>query len=269
MDKQKGQTLIIIVLTMMMALAVGISASSRFIKSVNVTTKSDSSNRALAISEALTERLLAKTYTTLKEYIDYGNCGTECALTISGGDGVLATASAVLSYVGNSTSPLAVSLKRDKVVEVDLTGYTANKILSVCWNNPQSGGEASVVGFLVYDTGSNTYVLSNFAYNSLSSVYSSNCFSQADANYGYTNCFNIAGQTTPKLLRLRSVYNDVDAFVIPATGVSIPTQGILIKTTGSVQGLTRVISVVKSTSSLPTSFDYAIQMKSSTETFSN
>ena len=95
MDKQKGQTLIIIVLTMMMALAVGISASSRFIKSVNVTTKSDSSNRALAVSEALTERLLAKPYATLKEYIDYDNCGTECALTISGGDGVSATASAV------------------------------------------------------------------------------------------------------------------------------------------------------------------------------
>jgi len=103
----------------------------------------------------------------------------------------------------------------------------------------------------------------------LSSVYSSNGFSQAATNFGYTNCFNIAGQTTPKLLRLKSVYNDVDAFVIPAPGVSLPIQGILIKSTGSVKDLTRVVSVIKSAASLPTSFDYAIQMKSTTTTFSN
>lgn len=269
MRNQKGQTLIIVVLTMMMALAVGVSVSSRFLKSVNVTTRSDSSNRALAVAEALTERLLAKPYATLKGYIDFVNCGTECALTINGTDGVLAIASAVLSYVGNSPSPLSVSLKRNKVIEVDLTGYTANKTLSVCWNNPQSGGEASITGFLIYDTGGSTYVLSNFAYNSLNSVYSSNGFSQSAGNYGYTNCFNIAGQTTPKLLRLKSVYNDVEAYVIPAAGANIPVQGILIKSTGTVQNATRVVSVTKSNSYLPIPFDYAIQVKSTTEPFSN
>ncbi|OGC57793.1 hypothetical protein A3H26_00735 [candidate division WWE3 bacterium RIFCSPLOWO2_12_FULL_36_10] len=268
-ENQKGQTLIIVILTMMMALAVGISVSSRFLKSVNVTTRSDSSNRSLAVAEALAERLLVKPYATLKGYIDFGNCGTECALTINGEDGISATAGAVLSYVGNSTSALSVSLKRNKSIEVDLTDYTANKTLSVCWNNPSTGGEASITGFLVYGNGSSTYVLSNFAYNSLSSVYSSNGFSQAATNFGYTNCFNIAGQTTPKLLRLKSVYNDVDAFVIPAPGVSLPIQGILIKSTGSVKDLTRVVSVIKSAASLPTSFDYAIQMKSTTTTFSN
>jgi len=269
MRNKKGQTLIIVVLTMMMALAVGISISSRFLKSVNVTTRSDSSNRALAVAEALTERLLVKPYATLKGYIDFGNCGTECALSINGTDGVLATASAVLSYVGNDSNSLPVSLKRDKVTEVYLTGYTANKTLSVCWNNPQSGGEGSVAGFLVYDTGGSTYVLSNFAYNSLNSVYSSNGFSQAVSDFGYTNCFNIVGQTTPKLLRLKSVYNDVEAYVIPAAGATIPVQGILIKSTGTVQNSTRVISVTKSNSYLPIPFDYTIQVKSTTNPFSN
>jgi len=263
----KGQALVVVVFIMTLALAIGITASTRLLKSVDIGVKQDASGRALSVAEAAVERMLRLDTQTLSNYITYGNCGSNCQLTITGEDGVLAQANVTLSFIGNSQNPLAIDLKTGDVFEVDLTGYQNGKALQVCWNNP-SGDRPSIYAMLVYGS-SPTFAIDSYAYNSIGSVYTSNGFSNPSASGGYDNCFTIPGHTNPKLARLRAFYNAVTAYILPSGGAAIPGQGIMIESMGSVSGVTKIVRVVKSKPFLPLQFDFAVFSKSATSPLSN
>ncbi|MBI2620610.1 hypothetical protein HYW61_00095 [candidate division WWE3 bacterium] len=264
---QSGQTLVIIVLVMMMALAVGTAVSSRFIKSISERVQTDSSVRALAVAEAAIERLLRLPDSTLQDYVKYGTCGSDCELEIVGGDGVVAKTTVVLGNVGGSSDILNVSLTTDSVVEVGLDGFNNNTDISVCWNNP-SGIKPSVAGILIYG-GDDSLGVDNYAFNSIGSTNIDNGFDDAASVSGYENCFEAVGRTNPRLLRLKSYYNNVDAVVLPGNGASLPIQGILIEATGKVADAVKKVSVIRSNKFLPVQFDFAVFNKSATFPLSN
>ncbi|HRY56822.1 MAG TPA: hypothetical protein P5014_01525, partial [Patescibacteria group bacterium] len=68
---EKGQTLIIAVIIMAIALAVGVTVSSRFMSTLKNISESDNSTRALAVAEAAIENMLVVPQETLENYINY------------------------------------------------------------------------------------------------------------------------------------------------------------------------------------------------------
>lgn len=268
---ESGQTLVIIVFVMVIALAVGIGISNRFVSNLRISSVVDSSGRAVSVAEALVERLLIVDNSTLEDYINFGSCGSNCTLTIPGIDGVDATATATLSYEGNTSDPLQVPLTVSETVEVNLDTYNDLSDSWVCWDDISGfpgSAQPSIVAMHVFGN-SGSYSMNTYAYNAISSTNTSNGFDTATALYGYDNCITISGQNNPRLLRLRPIYNSVTAYFIPDSGVTVPSQGIRIEAEGSVLDTRKTVTVIKSATSLPVDFDFAIISRSETEPLSN
>ena len=263
----KGQTIAAILLLLTLALIVGTGVSARFITTLRTRVTTDFSYRAEGAAQALAERILLKDFQTLKDYITYNNCGSNCTLTISQ-SGIDSSATASLSYVGNSSAPYEVNLKTTESSEVSLLSYGNNKNLNVCWNNLSSGVKPSVIALYVSGT-TGSYQADSYAVNASGSSYSSNGFISASPNFGYSNCFTITGKSSPQILRLRSVYANVNVYVLPLAGSNIPSQGIKIISKGSSGNATKTIVVTKSDTFLPVDFDYTLFQNAVDETLTN
>ncbi len=268
MFNEKGQALIIVLLVMIMALGIGLAVSQRIITSYKRTTNLDSGSRALAVAESAVERILILSTSTLDQYISNNSCGSNCQLTITGSDGVVAKADVTLAYTGNSISTFNVDIEKDHTYEVDLVGYQAGKQLELCWDNAVSGDNPSIYSSYIY-LSSGTYKVTKYAYNSSSTTYSLNGFSSSSPDLSYPNCFTFTPASTAQFLRVRAVYNDVSLHVIPKGGATLPIQGYLITSTGYVNNVKKTIKVVKSKPTLPSSFDFAIFSTSDTQPLGN
>lgn len=265
---QKGQTITAVIMIMLIALTIGVSVSTRFIKSLRMTSRTDTSSRAVAVAEAAVERMLDTDYQVLSDYISFGNCGTTCTLQIIGADGVIATANVTLSFAGGTSEPYPISLRENEVIEVSLEGYPDNDDLNICWDSPGEGELPSVTGILIHGTDGN-YQADAFAYNSIGSIYGANDFSEATSGSGYGHCALVNGVTDMVSVRVRSIYNDVNANVVSEAGVDLPSQGILISSIGTVVDTERKVEVVLSNPYLPLPFDYMIYSKSTSSPLSN
>lgn len=267
-EREKGQAIVVIFILMTLALSVGIGVATRFVKNLRMSERVDISARSVAIAEAGIERLLLLPYETLADYIQYSSCGTDCYLEVTGDDGVVATATVTLSHLGASSDPFLVSLSTTETREVDLDGYPTSANAWVCWNDAPSGETASVTGLYFHGT-RGSYGVDNFAYNPVGSTHIENGFDNASANLGYSHCFSILSKDDSKMLRLKSVYNDADVFIIPAPSEELPSQGILLESVGEVDDVEKIVRVVKSNPFLPGYFDYVLYSKSQEEPLAN
>lgn len=267
MLNNKGQTLIFVAFVMIIALSIGVVISDRIIGGLNRSSGFDSSARALGVAQALSERVLALPNTTLDAYIQNNNCSTACNLSITGSDGVISTATATLSYAGSTATEFNVSVQKDSVYEVNLSGFSNSASINVCWENADSGNNPSVVASHVYGTSS--YSIVKYAHNSTSTVYTANGFSTAGAYLSYPNCFTVTAKTNPKLLRVRAVYNDLKLHIIPQSGSTLPVQGYLITSVGAVNNVKRTVKYIKSSAFSPFPLDFAIFSTSETSGLGN
>jgi hypothetical protein len=265
---QNGQTLIIVLSVMAIALLVGISASTRFLSTLRNLARTDSSSRALAVAEAGVERMLALDIEVLRDYVNYSTCGEECEIEIIGEDGVRAFALVSLSLEGETSDPYPVDIKTTDSYEVNLVGYPSATELYVCWNDPSSGYAPSIEALHYYGS-LGSYSVESYAYNSVVSYFGDNGFDNALPAYGFSNCFTVAGVQNPQSLRVRSLYNDVTVHIIAGTNAIIPYQGILIVSEGTVSEATRRVAVVKRDPVVPVDFDYILYSKSETEPLAN
>ncbi len=262
-DSEHGQTLVIVVIVMILALTIGVTVSNRFISNLRTQVKVDSSYRAQAVAEALVDRLLVLPDSTLEDFVTYGNCGSTCTLTITGADNVVSTAQATLTTLGNSSASIEVPLSTTDSVEFNLNGYGNNQQLWVCWQSlagVSAAEQPSVVLLHLYGSTGN-YSTQSYAANTIGSSNTNN-FSAAVAAQSYQNCIQVSGVSDPKALRMRSLYNNVDVFVVPASGQSLPSQGIQITSTGTVLNAKKKVTVVKSRPYLPVDFDFTLYSKS-------
>lgn len=263
---QNGQTLAVMLILMLLSLSLGITISNRFIKSLRSTTRVQANYRAQAVAEAAVERILIKDVEELINYIEFGNCGLDCFYQITNDDGVIETATIELSYLGNSSDPYVMQLAQNQPNELVLTGYPNNQNISVCWDNP-SGTPPSVTGYMVYGTSGN-YQMNSFARNSSGSTVS-NGFDTTTGGSGFDSCFSVNTQTNPVMLRMRSLYQDLEVTVIPAASTTLPSQGILIESTGQVMDSTKKLSVIKGNNLVPLDFDFVLFQRSATEALHN
>jgi hypothetical protein len=252
-----GQVLVAVTILLILALSVGVAASSRMLKNIKVFSRSDDSAKALAAAEAAVERILLKDDDTIDEYITNGTCGSDCYISFADSS----EATVALSYLANTEEPFEVSLSISDVSAVDLEGYPSGSIVDVCWDE-----DTSVVGLYVYLD--SEYKAEPYAYNPTGFDFG-NGLLVASAGHGYASCFQVDTEGTPQLLRLRAEHLDTTATVFPASGQTMPGQGFLIESVGKAGDTVKKVRVAKRNSVLPAIFDYAIYQASETESLSN
>ncbi len=261
---EKGQVIIIATFIMVLALAIGISVSNRFISGIRNISEADNSSKALSMAEAAVEKILLLPGTTLESYITNNNCGSDCQLEIVDTTGQRLRATVTLSYTGQSTDQAyPLDLLEGQTVEVFLQGYTSGQNVYVCWNT-----DASVEAQYVY-TQSGATLVTPYAVNAASSTHSENYFSTATSLFGYNSCVTIPATNTPQALRIKPYYRETEVFVLPAAGYGLPIQGIQIEAIGSAGNARRKVTVVKTNSYVPTQFDYVLYQKSDSQALSN
>lgn len=259
----RGQALITVIMIMVIALAFGITISTRFIKNLHSVSESDFAVRALNVAEAAAERILLFDVGELGDFINNDSCGTNCVLTIIGSDGVVSTANVSLSFLGNSSSNYTFFASQPSVVQVDLQSYAGSSV-DVCWDD----NDASVYGSYLKTTGGD-YLIDAYAYNSIVPYDSANGFSSSISANGFSNCFSVSMDSTPVGLRIRPLYKDVSITIIPQSGYPLPSQGILIEASGVTETANSEVQVIRSNAFMPALFDYVLYQRSDIVPLSN
>lgn len=261
---QKGQMIIIVLFIMSLALAVGVTVSSRFIGTMRNITESDNSNKALAIAEAAIEKVLLLPTATLEDYITNNSCGTDCFVEVSAPNGQVLRADVTLSHTGQTIDEAyPLDLLEAQTTEVFLEGYASGQNIYICWNT-----DASIGAHYIYSE-SGTIKSKAYAANAVTSIHTENNFNSATALFGYNNCLTLVAINTPLALRIKPYYRETEVFVVPAGGYGLPIQGIQIKSVGIAGNSKRTVTVVKTNSYVPGIFDYVLYQKSDTESLSN
>ncbi|HOD01264.1 MAG TPA: type II secretion system protein [bacterium] len=260
---QKGQTLVITLFVMVIALTVGVIVSSRLISTLRNVSESDNSSRALAVAEAAIENILLLSQETLEDYINYNNCGNDCVLEILGESNYRARADVILSFAGASNEPYVVKVKEGEVYQLFLDGYGSNSVVNVCWDNNSSIYASYIYG----DSGSVS--LEVYAYNPVGYPENENGFSEATPLHGHTNCFLVDTVGAPKALRIKPYNEETFVYFVPAEGQDIPSQGILIKSVGRSGDAVKTVEVLKTAGAAPGYFDYVLYQKSANDPLSN
>jgi hypothetical protein len=248
-NPQKGQTLIIVVSVMILALAIGVTVSTRFLKTLRSVSEADLSSRAVAVAEAGAERMLVLPMATLSDYITNNSCGSSCSITITGTDGVTSTATIVLSFEGNTPAAYPITLDAAQTTEISLAGYPSSRNVSVCLTNTALINPLSVSALFLYGH-KGSYKVDNYFFDTF-------------------GCHVITGRSSPVSLRIKSVYDDITGTVLPDTNLTIPSQGILIASSGKSGDIVKKVTVLKTDPVLPTEFDFILYSKSESDPLSN
>ena len=261
---EQGQVIIIATFIMVLALAIGISVSNRFIGGIRNISEADNSSKALSMAEAAVEKMLLLPSSTLESYITNNNCGSDCQLQIVDTTGQTLRATVTLSYTGQTIDAVyPLDLSEGQTVEVFLQNYTSGQNVYVCWNT-----DASIEAQYVYKQSNNT-LITPYAANAAASTHTENGFSTATALFGYNSCITVPATNTPQALRLKSYYRETEVFILPASGYGLPIQGIQIAAVGTAGNAKRKVTVVKTNSYVPTPFDYVLYQKSDSQALSN
>jgi Tfp pilus assembly protein PilX len=260
---QSGQTLIIIIVVMTLALTIGVIISSRFINTLRNISESDNSSRALAVAEAAIENVLIIPDETLVGYVNHNNCGSDCVLEISGFSGYKARADVTLNFAGSSNEPYKIKIPNGEVYQLSLNGYGSDTEIDVCWDNL-----SSVYASYIYEQSGG--VLSQaYTYNPVGYSGPINGFLEAISNHGHLSCFSITAVGTPRALRVVPYSQESVIYFIPSSGQNIPSQGIEITSVGRSGDAVKTVKVLKTTGYVPEYFDYAVYQKSLSDPLSN
>lgn len=259
---QKGQTFVAMVFLMVLALIIGISVSSRFVSTLRQLTRRDDASRALSIAEAGIENILLKSNDTLEDYINYGSCGNDCITQITDVTGQEIKAEISLSFAGNSEEIFELRGMQGEILQVNLSGYSSNSVISVCWNT-----NSSIYASYIYKDGSETKS-EIYAHNPVGTTYD-NYFSEASPDHGFSSCFDVSTLLSPDMLRLKLYNSDSIVYIVPAPGEVIPRQGILIESVGYAGNAVKTVKVLRTEPISPGILDYALYQKSTEEPLSN
>lgn len=265
----KGQALLIVLLITLVGLTVGLSVVSRSLTNIKISTQTEESDRAFAAAEAGVEEALR-----LGSAPPAGTVG-DASYTVQ------------LNQVGGGIAPFLFPTKitKDEVASIWLVNhrddgsleetplYPANGTISVCWgeNTTLDDSTPAIKADIIYKVGSD-YKIGRGVYdpkrdreNSFEDVTNKsggNCAAE-----GKTQAFRkdikfsdlgIPGGAILELLRLRVFYNETTVAVAPLGGASLPLQGKMVESTGTLGGISRKIKVFESYPSLPPIFDYVL-----------
>ena len=290
MKKNNGQVLIVILLAMVIAVTVALSVASRSITNIRTATQSEEAQIAYGAAEAGIEEVLRQGVDEILrkvaagESIPSGTVGQAqytTALTPVGGK--------VASYPGIYQTLDAV--KKDESLQVDLYGGTGIVSVDIYWGIGYDPGQAPALEISriyakdTYGTGDpsdDTFKVEKNLFNAeclatmtgqsapfdtvgckkssvgdpipeiLGDNYSNRVSINLDCPSGFSGC-------TPMLLRIKSLFNRTKILVqVKPDTATLPTQGVVIESTGTYKDSTKKIQIMKPYSNLPAVFDYVL-----------
>jgi len=279
MGWQKGQTLVVVLLVLAVALTVGLSIASRGISEVRVASVEDEASRALAAAEAGVEASLGSVAST----------GVVTNIAGGGSSYVLNSSSAG----GGSQQTFGERTKAGDVATVYLSGRDGSGNLrlddanafdrefAVCWGNaPDIDINTPAVVLKVYYYDGGNYGVAGIAYDPVSARAARNGFVVATspgagpcmingAEYGAFWVKNINLVTTlgmpalakPLALRMRLVYNGETGQALGVVGDNLtgshdfPVQGVNLVSEGQAGSVVRKLSVYTGYGDPPSLFD--------------
>lgn len=280
-----GQTLVIVLLAMVASLTVGLAVSTRTISTLRQTTFTSQAAAALSAAEAGAEEALKRladtedacsasvtsggscVYSSASKTYTSGPCLTaldapsgQYKKSFSGTGESGATFSYCVEQGGGGSTDYTFDLEKDKTQEIKINsgeagGYSGSSV-SVCWYI--QGFDRTPAASLEIISVSGSAMISKAAYNSNTDGQTGNGF--ASAPTGDTTYKNCATVDTPsvKIVRVRSLYNDVSVVVKPQTGSLLPFQSYQIGSIGSLGGVVKKVRVTKSLPALPSIFDFGL-----------
>lgn len=268
--KESGQILVAVLLVMIISLTVGLAVSYRSLSSLRGSTYTTQSITAYHAAEAGVEEALNELESG-EAVLTSCTSGSPCTASFAEAD------SGFGYYVergGGTPDPYLLNLQQDETVELKLNGF-AGSTLDFYWYvsaNDPSGEHALLLTF-VSGTGGDT--ITRYAYdnnysangNGFDDTVSAGTYSRtADGqtlDYSYY-ISSLSVPSTPQLLRLRAIYNDVTVVVDPSTN-DLPAQSYVITATGTSAETQRTLEVTKGLPALPPIFDFAIFSGSTTQ----
>lgn len=269
-ENQKGQALLIVLLVMVVGLTVGLSLATRSVTDIKISTQLEESSRAFSAAEAGIE-------SALKGEVATGACSGDVTVTPN------VTYNACVETAGGTASPLSLGKigiadtytvwlvwhKNDG--SLDLTPPYTNSPYSgtsidVCWQKTEGTIEPAMEITLIYKDAGGSYKVQRGAYdpslatrlppNNFSATSNIDCgLSSLGFSYGTTFSFPL-DLNIPIALRLRPFYADSNVGIRPL--VDLPSQGLLIISTGRLGDTRRKVQVIQSYPQLPAIFDYVL-----------
>lgn len=266
---QKGQALLVVVLVMVVALTIGLSAISRSITNVKTSTEEANSAQALAAAEAG----VAKTVQTnvaagVGSFGTSGNYNTTSgnadvtSRTLNGGNVVIQDEGVDLWLVPHDSG-------------TRLPNYSSpwppsgSANLNIYWadTNTNGGCDEAALEVILVKGPTSAPTMSKYAYDPCTERRTVNHFSTC-----FLNClvdFTIAGKrlyrgitipvTNGLIVRIIPLYKNANIAVAQAGGPAIPTQGTIITSTGTAADVQRKLNVFQAFSSVPVElFAYGI-----------
>lgn len=274
MKNQQGQVILMLILVMTVALAIGLSVIQRSLSDISTSGKVEQSSRAFSAAEAGIEKALRNDFT--------GASFTDASATVTG-SGEIPT----VPSVGTRQDPLEYPpLAKEEVAQVWLADYTSltnppptvyiNTSLDVYWGNSDTDKAALEVTLVYYD-GTKYANRKWYLDNAAASRSSANNFDQVTCTGSYSlagyKCKKTLGDTTginngvlPTgliLLRARLLYNSTSQpFAVQAVGTcsncSLPPQARIIESIGIAGETQRKIQLFQLYKVVPPYFDYGI-----------
>lgn len=274
MRNQKGQVILVLILVMTVALAIGLSVIQRSLSDISTASKVEQSSRAYSAAEAGIERAIQANINITN--LNLGNNATVTAVV----DDTVPDSNQALEYP---------SLSKEEVAHVWLANpetlaasYNLGTI-DLYWGTPNTSDQPALEITVVYQDNSGEYKSRKYFYDSDSIRASANRFSTTSClSEGQGPIYTSLSPTVRKkflcatqiginsswlpglskliLLRARILYSNVSQplAVLPSTGGSLPNQAKIFKATGQSGQTQRKIQVTRLEKVVPFFFDYAV-----------
>ncbi|MCL5439267.1 MAG: pilus assembly PilX N-terminal domain-containing protein [Patescibacteria group bacterium] len=249
---ERGQTLLIVVLIMVVSLTVGLAVASRSIVNLRTSTEEENSQRAFSAAEAGVEQLLKPT-----SGVDtaQGNLQNKATFNAKITD-VKGT-----SFLVNSSNPIA----KDDGVDIWLTSHNSDDSLdyssrwagdlTVFWGSSQDACSNAAVEFILL-SGQNaaSAKTTRYTFEPCAARRVQNHFQAPEAggtigdkNFRYSKKIN--GMTDGIIVRVVPIYQSTPVGILGS--VALPSQGNMINSTGSSGTTSRKITYFQGYPELP------------------
>lgn len=288
---ENGQALLFIVVALTVAMAIGMSVSTRTISSVRRSTSTDTSSRVYSAAEGGVEFFLNQPVNVLEDLSDGNNSGgsecpegtqehetdpAACVITYTGvtGDNITARASVTIApFTFNNptgaTNHYWFYINTGEVKEVNLgSSYTGD--LRVCWNSQ----DASITPDLYYQYYNSNGMLRKGLLRNVAGTNAGNegtrpasLVTTATASpyptLDFTNCATVnIPSSNVRGIRFKSLYAPAKVGVFVLSG-TLPVQGYTISSVGELSEnevirTVKRLRVYRSYQYMPSVFDYAI-----------
>lgn len=252
--KESGQALIIVILTMVVALTVGLSVATRSITTVRISTSEEESSQAFSAAEAGIEEVLKSNVSMASENILPNNARYQATLVIP---------------VSTTEFLVPALTLKDDTVQIWLSNYPDysgkyNGSITLFWGDPgDSCPNASAIEVILFSgTNVNNPGVNRFALDPCTRGNNFTFVSGGSGNVGgvdFRNSYSIS-VSNGIILRIIPLYKNTNLAVRGTS--ALPSQGKDVTSTGKVtsgQGdIVRKIRVFQLNPALPYIFDHAI-----------